>query len=392
MTGLVGNRDCHAVGARELAGELGLPRRHLAEVREAARHLLDHPGRHVGRELSGPLSREKLGELTGPGRERLGRLVRGRVGEGARQHPVADEQAEVEPALGEGGLHLEGLAPGDRLEGGDKEERRAQVVQQPVDRRGPRHEALSHRLEEDEEVGHVLEELAAEHSVGHLVEGLRGEVDEAGAIGNGQPMQEAGGEEVLHPRRGVEQVEGVSRRRRVHDEEVVAPLLVQLVEPLHRDVVLALGEASADVPIERVGQDLARRAGIGGVPAHEGVPGLGHVEHGGVELTLRLHPGRLERGGRDPRRLVPYPLEAESVRQPLGRVDGEHEHPAAETGRHGGGQGGRSRGLADASRTAGDYDLLGGDELLEGRRVVRRGGAQSSSPRLSATWRMARRP
>ena len=70
-----------------------------------------------------------------------------------------------------------GLVQRRRLERGHDRERRALVVQQALDRLGPRDEAVVHRLEVQEELGDVLEELAAEDAVGHLVEGPARDVD-----------------------------------------------------------------------------------------------------------------------------------------------------------------------------------------------------------------------
>ena len=58
------------------------------------------------------------------------------------------------------------------------DERGAPVVQDPLDRLGPLDEPVVHRLEQDEELGDVLEELRAEDAVGDGVEGLRGDVDD----------------------------------------------------------------------------------------------------------------------------------------------------------------------------------------------------------------------
>ena len=80
-------------------------------------------------------------------------------------------------------------------------------------------------------------------------------------------------------------------------------------------------------------------------------------------------------------------LEPERVGQPPRRVDGEHEHPAAEMdgGHRRRGRGGG--GLADAARAAGDDDLLGRQQRLERRRSVDVGSSavERARPRASAT-------
>ena len=166
------------------------------------------------------------------------------------------------------------------------------------------------------------------------------------------------------------------RRRGVDDEQVVVALLVKLVEPLHGDVVVALGKPPGDVLVERVREDLARRRRVRRVPVHERVPGLAHVEHGGVELTFRAHARLGESLVGDAASLVAEPPDPEGVGQTARRVDGEHEHPAAEASGSGRRQRRRDGGLPDPTRAAGDGDLLGREQLLQvARLVMRRRGA-----------------
>ncbi len=227
-----------------------------------------------------------------------------------------------------------------------------------------------HGLEEEEELGDVLQELRAEDAVGDRVEGLRGVVEDAGAGGGGQPAQQAGAEELGHALGRLEEVDGVPGRRGVDDDQVVAPRGVDLVEPLHGDVVVALHELAGDVLVERVGQDGVAGGGVGGVQADEVVPARLRVEHGGEELASRLDAGVGE--GR-PRHLgldVAELLEAQGVGQPLGRVDGQHQHPAPEVAGGHGPQGRGARRLAHPARATGDDDLLGGQQRLEGGRGI----------------------
>ena len=53
-------------------------------------------------------------------------------------------------------------------------------VERAGDGLGPLDEAVVHRLEQEEELGDVLEELRAEDAVGHRVEGLRRHVQHRG--------------------------------------------------------------------------------------------------------------------------------------------------------------------------------------------------------------------
>ena len=77
---------------------------------------------------------------------------------------------EVEVAFGELLAELLRLPERRALERGDHRERRAAIVQQLLDRLGALDEPCVHRLEVQEELGDVLEELTPEDAVGHLVE------------------------------------------------------------------------------------------------------------------------------------------------------------------------------------------------------------------------------
>src|SRR3546814_9026023 len=81
----------------------------------------------------------------------------------------------------------------------------------------------------------VLEELRAQDAVGHRVEGLRSHGEHAAARRHREPAQQAAREEVGHPLRRLEEVDGVPGGRRVDDYEVVAARRVDLVEALHGD-------------------------------------------------------------------------------------------------------------------------------------------------------------
>ncbi len=199
------------------------------------------------------------------------------------------------------------------------------------------------------------------------------DVDQPRPVGDDEPPQEPGREEVGHALRGVQEVEGVPGRRGVHHDEVVVALGVDLVQPLHGDVVVTLHEPSRDVLVQRVGQDLVPGPGIGRVPADEGVPRLLGVEHRRPQLSPRLEPGSAEGLVGDAMLGIADPFETEGIGQPLGRVDGEDQHlaPVAQRGhQRGGGCGGC---LADPTGPAGDGDLLGGEQAVH-RPAARRGG------------------
>ena len=237
-----------------------------------------------------------------------------------------------------------------------------------------------HRLEVEEELGDVLEELTAEHAIGHLVEGLARRVEHAAtasaadAVGNGEPPQQPTAEEVGHARGRLEEVDRVPRGRRVDDDEVVLAARVHLVEALHRDVVVALHEATGDVVVHPVVEDAVRGGLVGRVAQHQLVPRALGVEHRRPQLAARLHAELGVRVERHPAGHVAERLEAQRVGEALGGVDGEDEHLAAEARR--GGERGRGRGrrLAHATGAAEHHHLAGGQQRGERLPLSRRGG------------------
>ncbi len=267
-------------------------------------------------------------------------------------------------------------------------------MQEAFDRVRALDEPLVHRLEEQEELGDVLQELAAEQPIGHLVEGPARHVDHARAplaahaVGHREPSEEPAAEELGHPLRRVEEVERVPGRRGVHDDQVELACFVDLEEALHRDVVVALHEARGDVLVEAVVEDPVGGLLVGRVAQHERVPRLLGVEHRGPQLTADLETGGLEGVLGDALLRVADPLEAECVGEPLGRVDREHEHLAAEPARRAECRGRGDSGLAHATGAAADDDLLRREQGLEAR------GRHSPSSWLSAsaTIRVSRSP
>ncbi len=113
------------------------------------------------------------------------------------------------------------LAERRAFERGDHRERGAPVVEQLLDGLRALDEPAVHGLEVQEELGDVLEELAPEDAVGHLVEGPAGDVDHAptaptaDAVRHREPAQQPPAEELGHARRRVEEVDGVPGGRRV---------------------------------------------------------------------------------------------------------------------------------------------------------------------------------
>ena len=266
-------------------------------------------------------------------------------------------------------------------------ERRAPVVQQPLDGLGPLDEPVVHRLEEQEELGDVLQELRCRGCgrppgrrawIATLSTARRGAAD---AVRQREPQQ-AADEEVGHPLGRLEEVDGVPGRRRVDDDQVVAPDRVDLVEPLHGDVVVALHEAAGDVLVQRVGEDGVAVASSGACAQHQVVPRLLGVEHRGPQLAAGLDAGRrrtpraapASRRCRTPRARGRWPSRlagstvSTSTLPPSCAAAATAAAAAAVV-------------LPDAARAAADHDLLGGEQRLERGPTL---AAQAHRPELLA--------
>ena len=127
--------------------------------------------------------------------------------------------------------------------------------------------------------------------------------------------------------RGVEEVQRRACRGSVDNDEIPGAMglrfAVQLPQLLHRHVLLGSGELRRQGHIELVLQDrlgLLRR----GVRDHDVVEGAFHVEHHRVQAAA----GRSVDHGHWPRRVVEL-ADAERLRQPACRVDGQHDDLAA---------------------------------------------------------------
>ena len=90
-----------------------------------------------------------------------------------RQDTIGDDRAEMEVASAQRAGQVARFVRRGRLERGHHDERGSRVAEEPLDLAGMLDEPLLHRLEEDEELGDVLEESRPEDSIRHLVEGLR---------------------------------------------------------------------------------------------------------------------------------------------------------------------------------------------------------------------------
>ena len=92
-------------------------------------------------------------------------------------------------------------------------------------------------------------------------------------------------DELGEPLRRIQEVEGIARWRGVEDEEVIATLLMDLEELLHRHVLLRAGEGIGELAIDPVLEDPVARLGVRRMLADELVEGCLGVEHHRPELA-----------------------------------------------------------------------------------------------------------
>ena len=167
----------------------------------------------------------------------------------------------------------------------------------------------------------------------------------------------------------VEEVEGVARRRRVEDEQVVAPGGVDLVELLHRHVLLGAGERRGELLVDAVVQDPVAALGIRSVLADDVVEGLLRVEHHRPELAAaraRPRPRRRAPGSTRRSALPSSGRPSESASRFAGSIVSTATRLPA--GGHPGSDRRRGGRLADAARARADADSALGEQLGQARR------------------------
>ena len=178
--------------------------------------------------------------------------------------------------------------------------------------------------------------------------------------GRGQQAQQPAVEEPGQPLRRVKEVQRRPARRGVHDDQVPLVGAPQLAELLHGHVLLRASEARRQRLVERVREDLGGAVGIS-VRLDDLVERSLHVQHHGVQAARRIGPvpglgvtWLRPHAWHQPRGVVQR-RQAHRLRQPPGRVDGQHHHVAASLG---GAQadGCRDRRLADSAGAAADDD------------------------------------
>ena len=179
----------------------------------------------------------------------------------------------------------------------------------------PDERAEEHRqVLEQVDAGDALEQR--EHDAGAAADDLAAEAGRAQEDADRAALEEAG-----QAAGRVEEVERVARRRRVEHEQVVAALLVELVELGDRGELLRAGDRARELLVDPVAEDLVARRGVGRELLDHLVEGALGVEHHRPQLALHLDPVGAEALGVDEPRLVAELLHPERVGEPLGGVD-----------------------------------------------------------------------
>ena len=190
----------------------------------------------------------------------------------------------------------------------------------------------------------------------------------------------------------------------VDDHEVVLAGGVEIVQLLHRQVVVAVHEAAGDVLVQRVVEHRVReprRRARGGGSGRPTPPWCRASPPTALPRGVMPESAKALSGTRTGS--LPNAGDAERGSQTTGGVDGEHEHPARLLGGGLDGESGRHRGLAHPARSGDEDHLLAGQQGVERARpscaaMGASAGARhqcpvsSSSARAVATSVTTRRP
>ncbi len=147
-------------------------------------------------------------------------------------------------------------------------------------------------------------------------------------------------------------------RRGVDDDQVVLVLVVEQAELIEGHIVVAGHEPGGQRPVQGVGQKGLGRRGVGGTITNQLVPGPAHLDHQHPEAPL-------DGPDRDQHRLPVEPVDTQSVGQPPGRIDGDHQDPTSMGPGRPGTEGGGHRGLANPASADHDQNRLSGQEAVD---------------------------
>ena len=273
-------------------------------------------------------------------------------------HLVHDHAAEGQVRFLQAAPEVDAFVDRLALRGGHQQERRVAMGEQLLHALRALAEALRHVAEALEELGQVLQQVDAGDALERREQHATGAPEHLYTKPSRfeEELQRAPLDEARHALRGVDEVERVARGRRVEHEQVVARLLVQLVQLLHRHVLLRARHRVGDLLVDAVLQDAVARLLVGRVALHEIVEGALRVEHHRPQLALHLDPVGGEALRVDEPFLVAQLRQPQRVCEPLGGVDREHGDLQPLRG-HSHRDRRRRRRLADAAGACADADL-----------------------------------
>src|SRR6185437_12210577 len=151
-------------------------------------------------------------------------------------------------------------------------------------------------------------------------------------------------------------------------------LVAQLVELGHRAELLRARDGRGQLAVDRVRQDLLAFGIVARQPSDDVVEGALAVEHHRPQLTLAVHPLRLEQLALDLCRLARQALQAERRRKARRRIDRDYGHLLAARGQAERDRRRRRR-LADAAGAEADAHALALEALVQAIRAYASAGA-----------------
>src|SRR5579864_2550898 len=262
---------------------------------------------------------------------------------------VDDDRAQVVAGLLQAAGEEEGIRDALLAGAGDEDEEGLRRAQELLDLVGALAEAGEEGREGLEELGHVAQQVEADH----LVEEALGAAAQAPQPGGGleAPLlvepgaegdaQRATVQETDDPRRRLQEIQGLAGRRGVEHDLPVAAGRGHLEQALDRHVLEDAAQAPREVLVEAVAQHAAARLRVGGIAFYQAVEGAAGVEQAGVQLA---HGLEVDADGV----LLRLLADTQGILQPQRRVEGHHQG-VAPGARRGHAQGGRERRLADAA-------------------------------------------
>ncbi len=253
-------------------------------------------------------------------------------------------------------MEVDRLLDGIVARRGDDQERRRRVLEQRADALGALREAVDHPAERAEEHRQVVQQVDAGHALAaaRTRRRCRGRAPAAEPGRAQEHPDRAALEEARQPRRRVEEVERVARRRRVEHEQVEAALLVELVELRDRRELLRAGDRARELLVDPVGEHLVagRASGASRSISSSNVRLASSII---AHSSPRSRRRAAKRSGSTSRGSLPSSSSPSEFASRLRGVDRDHRDPQPALG-HPHRERGRGRRLADPAGPGADDD------------------------------------